>query len=165
MPSIKGYRNGVIIYDNLKQPIDGNRYSVGKSGAYAGIVYGIKYECVEFARRYYIQKFHVTFPQVENAYELFDLKYVIDLRSKKKIRVHVIPNSDRVLPEPGDMIIWKPEGQYHTTGHVAIMKEIVNRSIVTIAEQNGKTSSGHRNIRIHHPGILGWIHLDDNQRA
>jgi hypothetical protein len=44
-------------------------------------------------------------------------------------------------------------GQYHPTGHVAIMKEVVNCSIGTVAEQNG-----HRNIRIH-PGI-GWMRID-----
>jgi len=162
---LKGVINGVTIYDRPKKGKKDDTYHVAnKRGAYDGMVYGLKYQCVEFARRYYIQKFHVTFPEVDNAYDLFNLKHATDLRTKKKIRFHAIPNSMDVWPQRGDMIIWKSEGQYHPTGHVAIMKEVVNRSIVTIVEQNGKTKNGQRNIQIHHPGILGWIRLSDNQQ-
>jgi len=160
MSVIKGYIDSIAIYDNLAYGQEEDFYHVAKKGGnYNGIVYGIKFQCVEFARRYYIQHFHVTFPEVDNAYNLFHLKYATDLRTKKKLRLRAIPNSVTEMPEPGDMIIWKPEGKYHTTGHVAIMKQIVNRSIVTITEQNGSTKNGHRNIRIHHPGILGWVRL------
>ena len=141
MAPIKGYMNGVTIY---KTPDP----------------YGTAHQCVDFARRYYHRRFNVTFPDVKNAYDLFDLNYAIDLRSKKKVRFHMIYNSPSEMPQPDDMIIWKPVGRYHTTGHVAIMKEIVNRSIVTVAEQNGSTQNGHRNIRIHHPGIIGWMRID-----
>jgi glutathionylspermidine amidase/synthetase len=162
MSHIKGYVDGVAIYHNPKK--EKETYHVAKkTETYDGIRYGIKYQCVEFVRRYYIKKFHSTFPEVDNAYELFDLKYATDLQTNKKVRLRAIPNSIQNIPEPGDMIIWKPEGRYRDTGHVAIMKEIVNRSIVTIVEQNGKTHNGQRNIQIHHPGILGWMRLDDNQ--
>lgn len=163
MSVIKGYMNGVAIYERSARNNEDNLAEDNLAKKNRRDVYGVPYQCVEFARRYYIQKFHVTFPDVDNAYDLFDLKYATDLRTKKRIRLHAIPNSS-AMPEPGDMIIWKPEGRYATTGHVAIMKQIVNRSTVTIMEQNGNTNNGQRNIRIHHSGILGWMHLSDNQR-
>jgi len=150
--------NRVPIYENKKNENDS--YHIEKKGGNAGILYGIHYQCVEFARRYYIKMYHVTFPEVDNAYELFDLNHAIDLSTKKKIRFQRITNSIDQMPQQGDLIIWKPEGRYSTTGHVAIMKEIVNRSIVTVMEQNGSTKNGQRNIQIHHPGILGWMRLD-----
>jgi len=141
MAPIKGHIHGITIYKTLDP-------------------YSTTHQCVDLARRYYLRKFHVTFPDVQNAYDLFDLTDAIDLRTNKKIKFHMIYNSPSEMPQRGDMIIWKPVGQYHPTGHVAIMKEVVNRSIVTVAEQNGPTQNGHRNIRIHHPGIIGWMRID-----
>ena len=55
---------------------------IGKKGTkYAGLVYGIKYQCVELVRRWLIHSRNVTFSAVDNATAIFKLKYANDINA------------------------------------------------------------------------------------
>lgn len=46
---------------------------------------GLKWQCVEYARRYLINVLNVTFQDVNNAYEIFDIKTVSSIYNRKRI--------------------------------------------------------------------------------
>ena len=160
MPRIKGHY-GVAIYDNPTEVEYQNPYHMGKKGSrYEGMRYGIKYECVEYARRYYMHVFGVTFKDVDNAIDLFQLSTMKDIETNKRIPVKSIRNTSYELPEPGDLIIWKADGPYEITGHVAVAVRVISPTTVQVAEQNGPTANGLRNVHIHHPRIIGWLRIE-----
>jgi len=160
MPRIKGHY-GVAIYDNPSDAEYQNPYHIGKKGSrFEGLRYGVKYECVEYARRYYMHVFGTTFKDVDNAIDLFQLRTMTDLETNKRIPVVAIRNAPDEMPEPGDMIIWKADGPYEITGHVAIAVRVIGPSTVQVAEQNGPTANGLRNVHIHHPRIIGWLRIE-----
>ena len=149
---------------------------IGKKGTkYAGLVYGIKYQCVELVRRWLIHSRNVTFSAVDNATAIFKLKYANDINANDinanditknvndinvKIPFIHIKNDGIKTPLVGDIIIWKQQGQYKKYGHCAIVSKIISPSLVTIAEQNGTgTGTGIRNIQVHKDSILGWMRI------
>ena len=124
-----------------------------------GIYYGIKYQCVELVRRWYIEVLHLTFPYIDDASKMFDLKFATDLTTHKKIPFIHILNNGRAIPQEGDIILWKKEGIYADTGHTAIMIKVVHNTTILVAEQNGDTANGLRRINCHHNTILGWMRV------
>jgi glutathionylspermidine amidase/synthetase len=159
MPRIKGYApHRIPIYDNPTVEYEQSRHIGRKGTTYEGLVYGVKYECVEFIRRYYIHVYGVTFREIDNAIDLFQVPYGTDIITKHRVPFQAIRNAPNQIPCRGDVVIWKNQGPYETTGHVAIVVEVLSPSFVRVVEQNGKTKDGWRTIRIHHPGIIGWIH-------
>lgn len=158
-PRIKGYApHRIPIYDNPAIEYDNPRHVGRKGTKYEGILYGVKYECVEFIRRYYIHVYGVTFQEIDNAIDLFRIPYGTTIDTKRRVAFQAIRNAPNHVPCRDDVVIWKKEGPYQTTGHVAIVVEVLSPSLVRVVEQNGNTSDGWRTIRIHHPGIIGWIH-------
>jgi hypothetical protein len=71
----------ITIYSNQNQP-NTNNYIYG-------IYTGVKWQCVELARRYMIITKNLTFPAVENAYDLFKLPYFIDNFNYKKYNYNI----------------------------------------------------------------------------
>ena len=100
------------------------------------IYYGIKYQCVELVRRWLIEKYNLTFPSINNAYEIFNLEYLYRINSiTKLIRWISITNGNYIKPDIGAILVWNNNGDFKYTGHVAIITNIID-NIVYIAEQN-----------------------------
>lgn len=122
-----------------------------------GIYYGLKWQCVELARRYLIQKHRITFPSIQNAFDLFSLSSFQSLEGKS-VPIQCIPNGSSILPNIGSLLIW--DKTYHVTGHVAIITHIYPHSIQLI-EQNTETPT--RTLLWKKTGtiwvdeVLGWI--------
>lgn len=154
MPHIKGYGpHNIPIYDN-PDIIYNNPYHFGRKGSiYECLFYGVKYECVEFIRRYYIHVYGVTFQEIDNASDLIKLTHGIDIITKKHI-----PFQISKTPQPGDIIVWKKEAPYEKTGHVAIVVDVLSKKRIRVVEQNGKTYNGWRTINID-SRIIGFIRI------
>jgi hypothetical protein len=127
---IKAYYDGLPIYES-----NFNKYSYSPEGYY----YGLVPECVEWARRWYIHHYHITFPEVKHAYELLHLTHAYDIDTHKKYK-WLFPST----PEVGDLLVWSPSSRY-PDGHVAIVLEI--NGTMKIVEQNGPTKNGVRFIK------------------
>jgi glutathionylspermidine amidase/synthetase len=156
---IKGYApHRIPIYENPAIEYDVPHHMGKKGTRYEGLFYGVKYECVEFIRRYYIHVYGITFKEIDNAIDLFRIPHGTDIHTKHRIPFQAIRNASNLVPNKDDVIIWKQEGPYQKTGHVAIVVEVLSPHLVRIVEQNGTTKDGWRTIRIHHPSIIGWIH-------
>ena len=137
---ILGQFNNVIAYSN--------KYNLTKTSnicdynyinsSFGDIFCGIKWQCVEYARRYLILTHNITFQSIDNAYQIFDLPYFTTLKHKKHVNIIKCLNGSKILPHIGSLLIW--DKNYKKTGHVAIITSIYS-DYITIAEQNYDTHS------------------------
>ena len=96
---------------------------------------GIKWECVEFVRRWYIQNYKITFMEIENAIDILDIKYFFSLKDGSRIKIKIIKTKDKdCLPEIGWIVIFKVSEEY-PKGHVAIIT-FSDGDRIYISEQN-----------------------------
>jgi len=133
----------------------------------SGLESGLKWECVEFVRRYLILTHNVTFRQVDFAYEIFNLDYFTSTINRKKVRINKIINGMN-RPKKGSLIIWDRHVTLDNTGHVAIVVKTTHNKIF-IAEQNWDNISWNGknysrilplyNNMIDDPHIIGWIDI------
>jgi len=119
---IIGTFNGVQSYSNSN-----NKTSI--ANYYNNIYTGIKWECVEYVRRYLIMNHNITFSNVDSAYKIPEAKFMT-LHGE-----NIIPNLNNNLTI-GSIIIFPKDYEIDSPdGHVAIISSILPSGI-TIAEQN-----------------------------
>lgn len=125
---------------------------------------GIKWECVEFVRRYLILRGGVTFDSVEHAYDMWNLTHFWKLpanfptlaNSNVMVPVkihHTLKQSYNLSgPKKGDILVWGPS-ELMPNGHVAIAL-----SPTVLIEQNHpmSDSNGYRRFEIT-DDLIGWI--------
>jgi len=126
---------------------------------YNGIYTGIKYQCVELARRYYLIKYGVLFQNVDIANDIFGLHMLVDFMSGQRLfwNTHLnISTSPR--PVVGSLLIWAPLGLFEGTGHVAVVVNVSKNYVYIIEQNNGQ---GRRKLPIRDgvivsKGLIGW---------
>lgn len=95
---------------------------------------GLKWQCVEYARRWLIDNKQITFAGVRFAYQIWDLKFGSDVETNREVPLLKFENKvSKTAPEIGDLLIYSAD--YAITGHVAVIVGVEANS-VTIAEQN-----------------------------
>ena len=128
-----GVWNGVSIYSNNDYSTNDNNNNLNNnnnsnSNYYNGIYTGIKWQCVEFARRYLIVTHGITFSDVTSAFQIPDAKFTT-LDGKQNIEVR---NNLQV----GSLIVWPKNYMTNSVdGHVAVVSSITPNGI-TVVEQN-----------------------------
>nr|RIY07900.1 CHAP domain-containing protein [Deinococcus sp. RM] len=133
--------------------------------------YGIKWQCVEFVRRYYYDKLGVKFaPRSGNAEDYFDKKTPDgSINTRRKLKQFKIGSTEK--PKYQDLIIFGPN-PFSSVGHVAIVANASDDNF-TIAQQNVgvkftdtigleynlvggkkiyKVSQSHRSLN-----VMGWL--------
>lgn len=144
-------------------------------------VAGHKWQCVEFARRWWISELDVQLPSVPRACDIFtSLSKVKCLASEKTTYVALRKYEQGVStirPEVHDAVIWK-KTEAQPVGHIAIVSEVTNDS-VRVAEQNVENNimwkggnytrefaleknsdTGAWFIKDNEDPILGWVRVD-----
>jgi glutathionylspermidine amidase/synthetase len=103
-----------------------------------GHVTGVKYQCVELARRYLLIRNGVLLPSVRNAADIFGLRSVRRLSDGARLRMTAHANgSSGAPPVEGALLVWAPEGAFAGTGHVAVVVAVdLQRGTVDVIEQN-----------------------------
>lgn len=96
------------------------------------IITGIKWECVEFVRRYLSITYNITFDFIENVYDILNLKYFVDFYKIKPIFFDLYKKSPNFLPKIDDLVLF----YYKNTGHIAIVSKIRDSKYIEICEQN-----------------------------
>jgi hypothetical protein len=104
---------------------------------------GLRYQCVEFARRYLLQTRGLVFDRVDFAYEILNLPVLKD-PFKPDVSPVPWPTHSNLDYTPaacpaGSLIIWSPAGFYEPTGHVAVVVR-ATPAWVEIVEQNEETT-------------------------
>lgn len=151
---------GVVAYLN-KGPHKGEKNYV--KGHYTGL----KWECVEYARRWFIQMRGITFEDVATAEDLWKLKTAKEITTGKNI---TFMNGTRKngkgmqatsMPPVGALLIYRKTNK-DPYGHVAVVVK-VNRVTVDVAEQNyslKKWKGYSRRVNMTDPDIIGWKNIN-----
>lgn len=102
-----------------------------------GTYTGIKWQCVEFARRWLIQNRGMTFGDVDVAADIWALNALTRLSDQSPVPLKTYENGATQRPRRGDLLIYARE--YLGTGHAAIVLSVDwRRGLVRVAEQNYK---------------------------
>lgn len=133
---------------------------------------GMKWQCVEYSRRWLIENQGVTFADVEYAYHIWDLKFGEMVDTHVHVPLLRFPNkTTKEAPQVGDLLIYS--NALAITGHVAVIVS-VDKDNITLAEQNyfnrkwegknyarrlllDKDEQGH--YRIFDDSLIGWVRL------
>jgi len=130
---------------------------------------GLKYQCVEFVKRYYYQYFKHKMPDTYgHAKDFFDPQIKNGGLNIKRGLYQFI-NGQGELPQQGDLLIFTPS-LLNRYGHVAIVAQvdIINLKIEIIQQNAGPfsqprelyvLSSKQENWRIKNNRILGWLRI------
>lgn len=100
-----------------------------------GLFMGYKWQCVELARRWLYANYGYVFEDVAMAYDLFEIRHYKRISDGNLLPVHSFNNGACRHPEPGCLLIWAEGGDFHTTGHVAVVTEVLPDRI-RFVEQN-----------------------------
>jgi glutathionylspermidine amidase/synthetase len=135
IPIGKDYFN-VIAYSNdeITNP-NTKKYSYLRNGD-KKIFCGLRYQCVEYVRRWLILNYGISFQQIDLAYKLYTLDNVKfkNIWTNNGITYTKCPNGSNTSPKVGSVLLWNKADNY-PTGHVAIVSKIYDNYIY-ISEQN-----------------------------
>lgn len=111
-------------------------HSGGRNKSEDGYNIGLKYQCVEFVKRYYYEHFHHKMPDAYgNAKDFFDASVTDgNLNSKRNLLQFTNPSQSK--PKHGDLIIFDGQAS-NPYGHVAIIAEVWNNGIEIIQQNPG----------------------------
>ena len=146
-------RHGVVSYKNTNET-DSNHMG--------GVYTGLKWQCVEYARRWLISQRGILFESVPDASDIWSLETATRV-SGEQVPFH---SATTGIPHIGSLLIWgKTETLPH--GHVAVVVNVTENEI-QLAEQNWTDdvwrsdyarSIPIQNGTIHEPGIVGWKYV------
>lgn len=155
--------NGVAIYFN-----GGVSTTNGRNLSHDGYNLGLRYQCVEFVKRYYFERYdHRMSDSYGHARDFFD-RSLPDGGFNAKRGMLQFSNGSSTRPEPDDLVVFRP-WLFNQFGHVAIVAS-VDAASLEIAQQNpgpfGQSRESfpvvYRDGKwfIEHWRVLGWLRLD-----
>ncbi|CAQ84529.1 MULTISPECIES: CHAP domain-containing protein [Photorhabdus] len=158
---IDNYQNVAVYYNG------GVDTSLGRNLSEDGYNLGIKYQCVEFIKRFYFQFYHHKMPDTYgHAKDFFDHS-VADGGINKKRALLQFTNGSISAPETGDIIVFSPT-LFNRYGHVAIVSAVEPTSIEIIQQNPGPFSSSRERFelqqtegiwRVKNQRIYGWLRM------
>lgn len=154
--------NGVAIYYN-----GGVNTVQGRNLSQDGYNLGLRYQCVEFVKRYYFERHGHRMPDTYgHAKDFFDPS-LIDGSLNAKRGMRQFTNGSTEPPQAEDLLVFAPS-LLNRYGHVAIIASVDN-NILQIAQQNpGPFGSSRENLaliqregrwHIEQSRVLGWLRL------
>ena len=143
--TVLGIFEGVLSYSNCNdQCINFNDTGVmfpkKETGFIRDVYVGVRWQCVEYARRYLITTRKVTFESIDAAFQIFNLTCLTDLTTENSYASFVsIKNGAQYPPKIGDLLIFSKTSEA-PFGHVAVVTGLdLEKGYVAIAEQNINT--------------------------
>jgi surface antigen len=149
--------NGVQVYYN------GGMTATHGRNTKDGYNVGLKYQCVEFVKRYYLEHFHHKMPDSYGHAKDFYNKKLPDVSLNKARNLMQYANGGSTKPKVGDLIIFdgwalNPYGHVAIVGIVKADKiQIIQQNVgsktretISLSEKNGK-------FTLESDGLLGWL--------
>ncbi len=153
---VKVYYNGAV--DNVE----------ARNTTKDGYNLGLKYQCVEFIKRYYYERFLHKMPDsYGHAKDFFDLN-LSDSSFNTKRGLIQFKNPSISKPNVEDIIILKGN-VFNRFGHVAIVSKVTENKIEIIQQNPGPFSNSREDFQllklgnkwgIDNESILGWLRKD-----
>ena len=119
---------------------------------------GIKFQCVEFVRRWLLIYRDMLFDNVDNAINIWNLTTITRITDNKRFSFVSVLHDGRTLPDVGSLLIYRSTAAMET-GHVAVVTRI-ERDLIHFDERNG--NHFHKTVRIlpngmlDDPELIGW---------
>ncbi len=147
----------------------GINHTSGRSLGRNGYNIGLRYQCVEFVKRYYYERFDHEMPDAYgHARDFFDLGLPDGARNEQRALLQFI-NGEGGRPEAGDIVVFAP-WLLNRFGHVAIVSH-TNDDAIEVVQQNpgpfGKSRETFRltdsdgKWRVKHRRVLGWLRREN----
>lgn len=152
--------NGVAVYYN-----GGVGNVEGRNLAPDGYNLGLKYQCVEFVKRYYFEHLNHKMPNsYGHAKDFFDSR-LADGKNNVDRNLKQYTNGSSTKPRVNDLLIFKAT-EFNSYGHVAIISAVSKNEIEIIQQNAGAFSSSRENFKllnrngkwnIQNKQVLGWL--------
>lgn len=137
----------------------------GRNKTPDGYNLGMKYQCVEFVKRYYYEHLHHKMPDsYGNARDFFD-NAVRDGQRNAKRDLTQYTNPSVAKPQVDDLVVL--DGTvFNRYGHVAIVCEVSEDTLTIIQQNPGPSAPSRATMAIKHTGgrwqidntrVLGWL--------
>lgn len=135
-----GMSNNVTAFSNCGNDCINNDMVILKkedTGFSDDVFTGMRWQCVEYARRWLIINKSVTFDSIDYAYQIYDLETVSNLDiPNENFKFISFNNGSEMPPAFGDLIIY-PKTDDSPVGHVAVVVGVnIKSQYVDLAEQN-----------------------------
>ncbi|CAK4066357.1 unnamed protein product [Aphanomyces euteiches] len=147
--TVIGVTSGVKVFSNDNPPpTDSYNFYPDDTDETNGTFTGLRWQCVELARRYLLVTQGVVFESVDDAVGIFSLREVINVTTDKRLPLDIYPQGSPVPPKVGSLVIWDRPGYYTPYDHVAVVINIQD-TFIDVAEENlEKTSTGNHRLTI-----------------
>lgn len=149
--------NGVTIYYN-----GGVNNVSGRRMTSDGYNLGLKYQCVEFVKRYYYQHLNHKMPDTYGHAKDFFIPAVKDGRKNTQRNLTQYTNPSKSLPKVNDLLVFKGN-TFNKYGHVAIVSKVTDDEI-EIIQQNTYSSRQRFDLvktnqkwKIKSDDLIGWL--------
>jgi len=154
--------NGVVVYYN--GAVD---HTEGRNTSPDNYNIGIRYQCVEFVKRYYYEHLHHKMPDSYGHAKDFFNEVIPDGQLNKQRNLIQYRNGGVTQPFVDDLVVFEPT-VFNSYGHVAIVSGVTENEIEIIQQNPGpfgksrekfalvKTANG---WKIANERILGWLRL------
>lgn len=152
--------NGVAVYYNGEVGT-----VIGRNKTKDGYNLGLKYQCVEFVKRYYYEHLNHKMPNSYGHAKDFFNAAVKDGKKNKQRNLTQYRNNSKTKPQANDLLIFKGT-TFNKYGHVAIISA-VKRNKIEITQQNPGRFRPTRETfglvrkngkwRIENKRVLGWL--------
>lgn len=152
--------NGVYVYYNGS--VDN---VISRNTATDGYNLGLKYQCVEFVKRYYYEHLKHKMPDsYGHAKDFFD-HTLKDGQKNKKRDLTQYTNPSNTKPKVDDLLIFDGT-KFNKYGHVAIISNVTENEIEIIQQNPGPYGKSRETFsldnkagkfKIIHKQILGWL--------
>ncbi|MCF8332043.1 MAG: CHAP domain-containing protein [Bacteroidales bacterium] len=152
--------NNVYVYYNGKIG-----HVSGRNLASDGYNLGLKYQCVEFVKRYYYEHLNHKMPNSYGHAKDFFEPLVADGQINPERNLIQYHNPGSSMPKVNDLIVFKGT-TFNKYGHVAIISKVLNDQIEIIQQNPGPLAHSRRNIDLFKKGrkwkidnhlVLGWL--------
>lgn len=135
----------------------------GRHLAKDGYNIGLKWQCVEFVKRYYYEKLNHKMPNsYGHAKDFFNVA-LKDNQKNKDRNLMQFTNGSMLSPKVNDLLIFNGN-LFNPYGHVAIISKVNTNSIEVVQQNVGKKSREEFKLinkngkwTIDDSGILGWL--------
>lgn len=135
---------------------------------------GIKWQCVEYARRWLLINKGAIYGDVDVAADIWNnIDYLTEVTTNRKLPFESHPNGSTQPPQVGDLLVYAKA--FHDTGHTAVVIDAdYQGGAIKVGEQNYNNDQWpgdfSRNIELVKKGdnywlldayLLGWKHVRD----
>ena len=130
---------------------------------------GLKYQCVEFVKRYYYEFFDHKMPDSwGHAKDFFEPGLMDGVKNKRRNLIQ-FRNPSESKPETNDLIVFKGNS-FNPYGHVAIIANVEEHAIEIIQQNPGPLGTSRETLtlvkeeetwKVGHSEILGWLRKEE----